>query len=564
LSPITNKTVHTFFKGKAKQKVKGKSIMRLFRNRNSITKTNDANLVMLSLGGDREAFCEIVSRYQNLLCSLAYSSVGDIKYSEDISQEAFVEAWKKLDTLKDPEKLKAWLCGILRFKVSRFRRTEGTQPFKSASEFQDNDVAHENNENMEDIAIGEQEQALLWQTLDKMDGTYREPLVLFYREQQSVERVAAELDLSVDTTKQRLSRGRKLLKRAMISFVEETLTKSKPGIGFTAGVLAAISGIAPPAKAAAFGAGAVQASTFFKLTTFLTLLASFSGVISSFFGLRASLDQSRTQQERQHAIKVVAMFMLYAIVYLLGMFALKYFALNSHIDANLQFYAAASQLLVFTFVGSYLFLVHRMFQKTQRLRAHERIFNPQAFQRKADQIGSKDNEYKSTVSLFGTPLFHFKFGMSEIGDKPAVGWIAGGSKAYGLLFAWGGVAIAPISVGIISVGIISIGAVGIGLVAIGTVAIGIIGFGASAIGYKAYGSLSALGWESAFSNGFSIAKEAALAPVAFAEQMNNEQAADISNLTLLGQSHQWILAFIAIVVIIPSILHSYKVRQRMK
>ena len=153
--------------------------MSIFRKRNTKIKTNDANLVMLSLGGDRDAFCEIVSRYQNLLCSLAYSSVGDIKYSEDIAQESFVEAWKKLDTLKDPEKLKAWLCGILRFKVSRFRRKEGNQPTKGASELEAHDVHDLNNEQMEDVAIREQEQALLWQTLNQMDDTYREPLILF-------------------------------------------------------------------------------------------------------------------------------------------------------------------------------------------------------------------------------------------------------------------------------------------------------------------------------------------------------------------------------------------------
>jgi RNA polymerase sigma factor (sigma-70 family) len=540
--------------------------MNLFRRKNINAETNDASLVMLSLGGDRDAFCEIVSRYQNLLCSLAYSSVGDIKYSEDISQEAFVEAWKKLDTLKDPEKLKSWLCGILRFKVSRYCRKEGKQPIKGASELEEHDVPVSDNEQIEDTAIREQEQALLWQTLDKMDGTYREPLVLFYREQQSVERVAAELDLSVDTTKQRLSRGRKLLKRAMISFVEETLTKSKPGIGFTAGVLSAISSIAPPAKAAAFGASATKAASFFKLATFLTFLAAFSGVISSFFGLRASLDQSRTQRERQHAIKVVAMFMLSALAYVLGMFALKYFALdtNSSSEGNLQIYTIASHLLVFIFVGSYLLLVHRMFRDTQKLRAQERIFNPQAFHREADQKGSKKHEYKSQLSLFKTPLFHFKFGMLETDEKPAFGWFAGGSKAYGLLFAWGGLAIAPISVGIVSVGVISIGAVGFGLIAIGTVAIGIIGFGASAIGYKAYGSFSALGWESAFSNGFSIAKDAAIGSVAYAEQVNNKLAADISNLTSLGQSYQWILALISILVIVPSIMHARKVRQQMK
>lgn len=538
--------------------------MSLFRKRNSITGTNDANLVMLSLGGDRKAFCEIVSRYQNLLCSLAYSSVGDIKYSEDISQEAFIEAWKKLDTLKDPEKLKAWLCGILRFKVSRYRRKESTQPTKTANSIEEYDVPDSANEIMEDTAILEQEQALLWQTLDKMDDTYREPLILYYREQQSVERVATELDLSVDTTKQRLSRGRKMLKRAMISFVEETLTKSKPGVGFTAGVLAAISSIAPPAKAAILGAGATKAGTLFKLGTILTFLAAFSGIISTFFGLRASLDQSRTQRERQNAYKVVAMFMLTAVVYVLGMFALKFFAMNNNNDVSLQIYAIASQFLVLTFVTTYLFLVHRMFKQTQKIRTQERIFNPQAFQHQADHLGSNKHEYKSKISLFGTPLFHFKFGMLETGDTPAIGWIAGGSKAYGLLFAWGGVAIAPISVGIVSVGIISVGAVGFGLIAIGTVGIGIIGFGASAIGYKAYGSLSALGWESAFSNSFSIANDAALGKIAFADQINNELAANISNLTKLGQNYQWVLAFIAMIVIVPSILHSYKVRQRMK
>ena len=344
--------------------------------------------------------------------------------------------------------------------------------------------------------------------------------------------MAAELDLSVDTTKQRLSRGRKILKRAMISFVEETLTKSKPGIGFTAGVLAAITSLTPTAKAAVLGAGAAKTGTIFKLATLLTLLATFSGVISAFFGLRASLDQSRTQQERQHAYKVVAIFFLVAIFYVLGMFSLKYFALNG--DGNLQLYATASQLLVLFFVVSYLLLVYRMFEQTQKLRVRERIFNPQAFHHKADKKGSKKREYISQLNLFGTPLFHFQFGRQEVDDKPAVGWIAGGDKAYGLLFAWGGVAIAPISVGIVSVGIVSIGAVGFGLIGIGTVGIGIISFGASAIGYKAYGSLSALGWESAWSNGFSIAKDAAIAPVAYATQINNDQAADITNLTLLG------------------------------
>ena len=93
--------------------------MKFFRRQIVISDANDSALVMHSLGGNRDAFCEIVTRYQNLLCSIAYASVGDIKYSEDLAQEAFVEAWKKLDTLSDPNKLKSWLCGILRFSIAK-------------------------------------------------------------------------------------------------------------------------------------------------------------------------------------------------------------------------------------------------------------------------------------------------------------------------------------------------------------------------------------------------------------------------------------------------------------
>ncbi len=75
-------------------------------------------------------------------------------------------------------------------------------------------------------AVSREEEAILGARLEANSReTYREPLILFYREQQSVERVAAELELSEDAVKQRLSRGRKLLHEEVISFVEGTLSR---------------------------------------------------------------------------------------------------------------------------------------------------------------------------------------------------------------------------------------------------------------------------------------------------------------------------------------------------
>src|SRR5205807_100541 len=50
-------------------------------------KTTDTDLVTQSLDGDRDAFGQIVSRYQSLICSLAYSATGNLGQSQDLAQE---------------------------------------------------------------------------------------------------------------------------------------------------------------------------------------------------------------------------------------------------------------------------------------------------------------------------------------------------------------------------------------------------------------------------------------------------------------------------------------------
>jgi RNA polymerase sigma factor (sigma-70 family) len=214
--------------------------MKIDSNSPTFDALGDASLVADSRGGDRQAFGKIVTRYQRLLCSLAYSSLGSLSESEDVAQEAFVEAWKKLGNLRGPEKLKSWLCGILRFKISHHLRKEARQLVRHAGELTESDVLESSDEAIEDVAMREEEQALLWKALDTVPETYRETLILYYREHRSLEHVACELDLSEDAVKQRLSRGRKLLQEKMMHFVEGALTRSAPGPLFTAGVMAAL------------------------------------------------------------------------------------------------------------------------------------------------------------------------------------------------------------------------------------------------------------------------------------------------------------------------------------
>ena len=83
---------------------------------------------------------------------------------------------------------------------------------KSAVEFSENHSPSTNVTPQKRASRAEQNE-LLWNSLNQIPLEYREPLVLFYREDLSVAAVAQQLELSSDVVKQRLSRGRKMLKQ---------------------------------------------------------------------------------------------------------------------------------------------------------------------------------------------------------------------------------------------------------------------------------------------------------------------------------------------------------------
>ncbi len=218
---------------------------------------NDAELVARCLNGSGDAFAFIVKRYQALICSLAYSATGNLGQSEDLAQETFLTAWKHLPELREAAKLRSWLCGIARNLIGKSLRKDGRQPTHAAEPLgtAPDPVAAEPLPC--DRAISHEEEGLLWRALEQIPALYREPMVLFYREHQSAERVAAALDLSEETVRQRLSRGRKLLHQQVMAFVEGALEDTGPGTAFTVGVLAAL----PVLAASTAGAGAATAGT---------------------------------------------------------------------------------------------------------------------------------------------------------------------------------------------------------------------------------------------------------------------------------------------------------------
>ena len=230
---------------------------------------NDAELVAESLEGNRDAFRLIVERYQTLISSLAYCATGNVSRSEDLAQETFVSAWKQLAELREPAKLRPWLCSIARSLIGKEFRRQGREPDHAAESLEAVDEWVSPEPLPPDQVISDEEKAILWRSLERIPEIYREPLVLFYREHQSIEAVAQDLGLSEDAVKQRLSRGRKLLQEQFLAFVAGALKQTSPGKTFTLGVIAALPLLATTAKAATVGTTLAQHGSVAAKTTAL-------------------------------------------------------------------------------------------------------------------------------------------------------------------------------------------------------------------------------------------------------------------------------------------------------
>jgi len=527
----------------------------------SVEPITDADLVAACLTGNREAFGPIVERYQRLLCSLAYSATGSLSESEDLAQEAFFDAWQRLGTLREPAKLRPWLCRILRNKVSRQRRSDGQEPARGAEALQQADEMASADAPAADLAMNKEEQTLLWSALERVPELYREPMVLYYRQHRSVELVAAELDLSEDAVKQRLSRGRKILQERVLSFVASALSRSTPGRAFTLGVFAGLPALAAPAKAAGTGAAAAQGGLVIKSTGLAALLASASGVVSSVLALRSALDQSRTPLERRAVVKATVWMFFGTMGWLAVMYALR--AAAFHWPESRAIFAWFTQVLVVMFILGWPVLLVCIMRKMRALRSAGRRTHPELFRDGRDQVGASAGEYRSRLKLLGVPLVHIRFSSPDEGERPVLGWVAGGDRAYGLLFAWGGWAVAPVSVGAFAVGLLAVGTVSIGVISLGTASLGLFALGCVAVGVDAAAWLSALGWTTAQGSGFSIARIAAAGPVSFAQHANDDVARQILNSSSAEQGQIIIFMMISVLVIVPISLYARAVRQRL-
>ncbi|MFH1615239.1 MAG: sigma-70 family RNA polymerase sigma factor, partial [Planctomycetota bacterium] len=266
---------------------------------------NEIELLKASMQGDAAAFETLVKNYQSFVCAITYSATGDVGKSEELAQETFFSAWRDLAQLKDLNKFRSWLSSITRNIIrNSFRSQKRDIMNKAASMDQVENTGIRDSEPIE-TAITSEQQAVVKQALQQIPTKYREPLVLFYRQEQSVKEVAEQLELSEEAVKQRLSRGRNMLKEQVAAIVETTIRRTGPSIVFTAAVVAALPAIAPQVASAAIAATTAKGSLMAKsaplISTMGWILGPLLGFVGAIVAIRADLKKA-SQRERRFLV----------------------------------------------------------------------------------------------------------------------------------------------------------------------------------------------------------------------------------------------------------------------
>jgi RNA polymerase sigma factor (sigma-70 family) len=208
------------------------------------TTAREIKLLEQCLKGNSQAFEVIVAKYQELVCAITFSGVTDVQQSEELAHQTFVNAWKNLSQLKDLSRFRPWLCTIARNNIRNFLNKNQRDIIAKTKAMENiNDTAADEAGPLES-AIKKEHEELVSDAIRRIPEQYREPLVLYYRQQQSLKQVALSLDLSEGAVRQRLHRGRKMIKEQLSSIVEETLSVTGPKKAFTTAVIASIAGMA--------------------------------------------------------------------------------------------------------------------------------------------------------------------------------------------------------------------------------------------------------------------------------------------------------------------------------
>jgi RNA polymerase sigma-70 factor, ECF subfamily len=184
----------------------------------------DLELVRRAQAGDVDAFGELVERNRRAVFRAALAAVGSATEAEDVTQEAFVTAWRKLSGFRGESQFRTWLLSITWRKAIDRRKTISRWLKLTASPGRDED-GDDRLDLIERVAAPERDQGTVLESnelqaqIRRLVGTLprklRDALLLAGSGEHTYEEIGRMLGAPVGTIKWRVAEARRVLKRKL-------------------------------------------------------------------------------------------------------------------------------------------------------------------------------------------------------------------------------------------------------------------------------------------------------------------------------------------------------------
>lgn len=187
----------------------------------------DSEVVLLALNGNMQAFDTIVREYRETVFRVAMRIVKNEEEAEDVTQDAFMNAYRKLDTFKGDSALSSWIYRIaVNTALMRLRKKkrlaevsyEGLQS-PDAVDFLWSETDGKSDRG-DEIAESKELRGQIAIAIAELEPKYKNVFVAKEVEGLSLQEIADEMDLSIPAVKSRLHRARLSLRVSLERYVE--------------------------------------------------------------------------------------------------------------------------------------------------------------------------------------------------------------------------------------------------------------------------------------------------------------------------------------------------------
>ncbi len=211
---------------------------------------DDVQLIYRILSGDEEAFTTLVRKHQKGVHALAWRTIGDFHDAEEVTQDVFLQVYKQLSTLKNPQQFSGWLYVVTRRCCIAWLRKHKTARKSQSPEAIPMDETNRSAYSryvaeLQAEEASEYRYEVVKKLLAKLPESERTVMTLYYLGEMTTREISKFLGVSVNTITSRLQRARKRLQQDETLLIQEMLGSVQLSADLTESIVQQIRHIKP-------------------------------------------------------------------------------------------------------------------------------------------------------------------------------------------------------------------------------------------------------------------------------------------------------------------------------